>query len=176
MSKVLASQVKRSGKDIIFTTSASEYHLNILMNELKDIDMLEVTIKKHKESRSVRQNNMLWAILEKISLEVNYSRREEDVQSVYKDVLARANVKHIILDTVRDAKSILEQNFRRVEELPHSAYVKDGVMRAVFKCYIGSSQFDTKEMAELIDTALDYAHDVGVIDSELLSIRQEYKL
>jgi diaminopimelate decarboxylase len=51
-----------------------------------------------------------------------------------------------------------------------------GVELVAFKCYIGSSQFDTKEMTELIDTALDYAHEVGVVDSEILSIREEYKI
>jgi predicted Mrr-cat superfamily restriction endonuclease len=176
MSKLLATQIKRSGKEVIFTTTASEYHLNMLMNELKDIDMLEVSIKKHKESRSVRQNNMLWAIIEKISLEVNGSKREDDVWSIYKDLLKRANVKHVILAAVRKAKPILESNFRYVEELPNSMTTDKGVELVAFKCYIGSSQFDTKEMTELIDVALDYAHQVGVMDSEILSIREEYKL
>ena len=176
MSKVLATQIKRSGKDLILTTNASEYHLNLLVNELKDIDMLEVSIKKHKESRSVRQNNMLWAIIEKISLEVNGSKREDDLWQTYRDLLKRANVKHVILAAVKKAKPILESNFRYVEELPNSMTTDKGVELVAFKCYIGSSQFDTKEMTELIETALDYAHEVGVVDSEILSIREEFRV
>lgn len=176
MSKLLANKITRNGKDIILTTNASNYHLNMMMNELNDIDMFEVTIKKHKESRSVRQNNMLWSLLEKISLEVNGSRREDDLWNVYKDLLKRAHIKHVILAAVRQAKPILEENFRYVEELPNSMTTEKGKELVLFKCFIGSSRFDTREMAELIDTALDYAHEIGVVDSEILNIRETYKL
>lgn len=176
MSRIIAQSVKRDGKNIIFSTQASEYHLNLLMNELQNIDELEVSIKKHKESRSVRQNKMLWAIMEKISYEINWSKREEDVMSVYRDLLKKANVKYVLLGAVKKAKPILDANFRFVEMMPNSEIIKNGEEFATFKCYIGSSQFDTKEMTELIDTALDYAIKVGVVDSELLSIREEYRL
>lgn len=176
MSKFVANEIKRSGKDIIFTTSVSEYHIQRFLNELKDIDKFEVTVKKHKESRSARQNAMLWAIMEKISLEVNFSKREEDVLSVYQDILKQANIKHIILDVPVGARNILEESFRVVVKLPGSEHDDKGVSKVLYKCYVGSSKFDTKEMTDLIDCALDYAHQVGVYDSEIMSIKETYKL
>ena len=48
-----------------------------------------------------------------------------------------------------------------------------GVELVAFKCYIGSSRYDTKEMTELIDTALDYANEIGIDDVETLRGKYE---
>lgn len=165
--KLVVKKIQRHGKDLILTTELSEYYMHKLVTELND-DRYDVTIKKHKESRSTRQNDMLWGLINRISDEVNGSHRESDIMNIYQDLLKRANVKYVILAAVREAKPTLEQTFRYVMELPNSMTTEKGVELVAFKCYIGSSRYDTKEMTELIDTALDYANEIGIDDVETL--------
>jgi len=177
MSKLVAHNVTRNGKIISFEVPyMSEYHLNLFMHELEPLDMLDVTVKAHKENRSTRQNSMLWALITKISDNVNASHREEDTFKVYCDLLVKANVEYVFLAVEAKARPLLEKQFRVVQEIPSQVQTTKGRTLQGYKCFIGSSKFNSKEMTELIELALDMAHEVGVVDSEILAIESEYKL
>lgn len=174
MSKLLAKKIYREGKNIVLVTTSSEYHLNLVMNELKDIESYDVTIKKNKESRSIRQNNMYWAIVSKISDAINASHRQEDIDKIHEDVLIRANVMSIVIPPVKvEVKTLLKRSYRLVVE-HGNGFSYEGNDYQGYKCYLSSTMFDTKEMGELIDCALDYASEVGIYDSEIERIRGEY--
>jgi hypothetical protein len=132
-----------------------------LYQELKDKEV-HATLKEFKTSRSIEQNEMLWGIISQISQEVNGSRREQDLMTIYRDVLLRANVKREYIRTLDEARSILEQHFRAVMEVPNSRKIENGKETVGFWVYYGSSKFNTKEMTDLIDTALDMAHEIGI--------------
>lgn len=132
-----------------------------LYQELKDKEV-SATLKEFKTSRSIEQNEMLWGIISNISQEVNGSRREQDLMTIYRDVLLRANVKREYIRTLDEARSILEQHFRAVMEVPNSRKIENGKETVGFWVYYGSSKFNTKEMTDLIDTALDMAHEIGI--------------
>lgn len=173
--KIVSNKISREGRSIVIETDLSEYHIQRLLQEISHIEMYEITIKQHKESRSVKQNKLLWAIIEKVSDEVNGSHREEDIWNVYKDLLKRANVKYEIVAAEKKAKHILEDHFRFVEELPNSMTTQKGRVLIAYKCYIGSSKFNTKEMTELIETLKDYAAEYGIVDHEIELLEEAYK-
>jgi hypothetical protein len=174
--KLLAKKIEREGKKIILHTEHSEYSLNLLLTECKAFDKMSVTVKAHKENRSTAQNNMLWAVISKISDNVNASHREEDMMNIYIECLRRANAKYVILAAVEEAEATLRQHFRFVHKLPNSMETQKGKTMWAYKCFIGSSKFDTKEMTELLDTALDFASEVGIKDSEIALLQEAYKL
>ena len=173
MSKLIATSVSRNGKDITFHTDLSEYYMNLLFNEVSQFEKLDINIKQYKSSRSKQQNDLMWKVISLISDEQNGSHREEDLMNVYANLLYRANVKYVIVAAVREAKPILESQFRYVVELPNSMTTEKGKTLVAFKCYIGSSQFDTKEMNEMISVVLDYANEVGIVDSQIELLRSE---
>jgi len=45
----------------------------------------------------------------------------------------------------------------------------------VYQYWLGSSKFDTAQMTELIEVALDRCADLGIVDTETELIRNEYK-
>jgi len=132
-----------------------------LYQELKDKEVHAI-LKEFKSNRSLEQNEMLWAIIRSISDKVNHSHREDDMMNIYSTLLQRANIKREYIRTYRTAKNILEDNFRAVMEVPNSLKVENGKETVGFWVYYGSSKFNTKEMTELIEIALDLATELGV--------------
>lgn len=132
-----------------------------LFQDLQDKE-IHATLKEFKTNRSLEQNEMLWAVIKAISDKVNHSHREEDMMNIYRTLLERANIKREYIRTYKAAKNILEDNFRAVLEVPNSLKVENGKETVGFWVYYGSSKFNTKEMSELIEMALDMATEQGV--------------
>lgn len=132
-----------------------------LYGQLQDKEITAI-LKEFKSSRSIEQNDMLWGIITQISDKVNGSHREEDLINIYSMLLQRANIKREYIRTLPQAENILKESFRAVIEVPNSRKIENGKETAGYWVYYGSSKFDTKEMTELIDTALDLATEVGI--------------
>lgn len=132
-----------------------------LYNQLQDKEITAI-LKEFKSSRSIEQNDMLWGIITQISDKVNSSHREEDLLNIYSTLLQRANIKREYIRTLPQAENILKESFRAVIEVPNSRKIENGKETVGYWVYYGSSKFDTKEMTELIDTALDLATEVGI--------------
>jgi hypothetical protein len=132
-----------------------------LYNDLKDKE-IHATLKEFKSSRSIDQNDMLWAIITQVSDKVNGSHQEQDLMNVYGTLLQRANIKREYIRTLVQARDILEQSFRAVLEVPNSRKIENGKETVGFWVYYGSSTFDTREMTQLIEVALDIATEVGI--------------
>jgi hypothetical protein len=82
--------------------------------------------------------------------------------NVYGTLLQRANIKREYIRTLVQARDILEQSFRAVLEVPNSRKIENGKETVGFWVYYGSSTFDTREMTQLIEVALDIATEVGI--------------
>ncbi len=176
MARLIATSISRQGRDILLSTDQSEYTIGLFLRELEHFDQIEVKATPHKQNRSTRQNNMLWALIRKISDEINASHREEDIMHVYCDLLVKGNVEYVIVAVEPRARHLLEKQFRVVQELQGSVTTERGVLMQGYKCFIGSSKYNTKQMGELIELALDMAHEIGIKDSVIESIREEYNL
>lgn len=132
-----------------------------LYNALKDKETT-VKVNEYKDKRSHDQNEMLWAIITQISDKVNGSHQEQDLLNTYGMLLQRANVKREYVRTLSQAEDILKQSFRAVIEVPNSRKIENGKETVGFWVYYGSSSFNTKEMTQLIEVALDIATEVGI--------------
>jgi hypothetical protein len=155
----------RPNGDIVLELTIDGYYnmrkATQVYNDLKDKE-IHATLKEFKSSRSIEQNDMLWGIITQISDKVNGSHQEQDLMNVYGTILQRANIKREYIRTLVQAKDILEQSFRAVLEVPNSRKIENGKETVGFWVYYGSSTFDTKEMTQLIDVALDTATEVGI--------------
>jgi len=138
---------------------------NIVVADMKGKN-IELQIKEHKSQRSIEQNNLLWAIIENISLKLNGNRADENLWKIYGDILVASNIKRELVAVLPEAVKILERTFRAVIPTGQTVSVKNektGKEAELLKVwvYLGSSTFNTKEMTELIDYATDYAIKVG---------------
>lgn len=138
---------------------------NIVVADMKGKN-IELQIKEHKSKRSIEQNNLLWAIIENISLKLNGNRADENLWKIYGDILVASNIKRELVAVLPEAVKILERTFRAVIPTGQTVSVKNektGKEAELMKVwvYLGSSTFNTKEMTELIDYAIDYAIKVG---------------
>ena len=169
--QITAHNVEIQGRKVILDTHATPYYLNQL-KALKG--KLKVTIKEYKETKSQRQNNYVWALFTKISLEQNGSKRQEDVERVYHDILQRANIEHATLTIKPQDKHILRGFSLAVEK--YGDIIINGEIHKEYECYMGISSFDTKEMSDMIEATIDYGVELGIPYAELDNMKGAYDL
>ena len=113
-------------------------------------------IKPYKSSRSLEQNNLLWGIIQQISDETG-----NEPMDIYIDALEQANAKYEWIGALPEAEDSLKKVFRAVKPVGTFTSPK-GVEMVTFKCWIGSSKFDTAEMTKLIDYLITVANELNI--------------
>lgn len=159
-------------------TPSSKMAARMTAKEFKETKgELVVEVKERKSSRSLRQNNMLWGLISKIADEQSGEHTDTVTMEIYCQLLQEANAAYEWLLTTADRRE-LQKSFRAVQEYgEREVTAKNGetIKMKVYKCFVGSSKFDTKEMTTLIDCALRYCDELGITDSEIeLARRGEY--
>jgi len=118
---------------------------------------VEIIVKEPREKRSLDANAYFWLIVGKIADKLRASK-EEIYFKLLKDYGQSVTI------TVRKGCDISKAGFKYYEVL------KDGLINGkeftAYRVFIGSSQYDTKQMSVLIDGAVQEAKELG-IDVEL---------
>lgn len=155
----------------------NKYAANVCVDELKKFNKIDIKASEHKSERSLAQNNMLWALIEKIAIATCGVKWKRDVEDCYCDLIEEANIKSEVYVGLADAKMSLQAQYRVVKESgtriivdPRTNKETEGV---VYICYKGSSSFNTKQMTELIDLALHRCAELGIYDSEIQTIMED---
>lgn len=149
-------------------------------NEVKQYKgPIVVEIKEKRNSRSLEQNAMLWALITKIAIHQSGKATQTTMNDTYCALLEEASVVagYMTVPQIEGMEDKLRLAFRTVQKAGTRIIKnKDGYAQEmdVYKFFVGSSKFDTKEMTELIETALDRCADLGIVDSETERIREEY--
>lgn len=163
---------KESGKLIKnITFKVHPDHAYYIDRMMSDVDgELRVSFKENKESRTIKQNNLLWKLISLISDEVNGSHTESEVNHLYKMFIKEAN---IAFDYVATTEEIAEKlrDIYRVVDFSGDVYLQNGKQIKAYKLYRGSSQFDTKEMSDFIDVILRHASELGIDTVETMELR-----
>ena len=149
--KFVRESFTRDGKrEITFTCDTP-----LLLDETKNY---AVDIKEKKPKRSEEQNRLFWELVGQICLKQDGDRRHE--KELYIQLLKMSGAKYRTLLCLNEAVSDIENadGIRGVDILKRNGKY------SVINVYFGSSKFDTAEMAQLIDTTLNYAYEVGVDD------------
>lgn len=133
------------------------YEKNTLIREyepLKNVEVLDIEIKKHRNNRSLNANAYCWVLLQKLA-EVLKTTKDE----LYLQMLDRYGIfTHIIVKP--NAVEKVKQEWRTVRELGKvKLNGKEGIQ---LQCYFGSSTYDTKEMANFIDGIVRECQDLGI--------------
>lgn len=121
-------------------------------DELKEQDKLSIKIEKWRQKRSLNANAFFWAIVGKIADKVGASKDE-----IYFEMLKRYGQSELISVVSNVPIAYYIQYY---EEAGESEL--NGKKFTHYRVYKGSSQFNTKEMAVLIDGVVSEAQELGI--------------
>ncbi len=154
------------------------YSANRLVREMDQVEAVEVNVKERKAIRSLNQNNFMWAIIEKVSNEINGERSEESIMKIYAEILTQANINRELVAVLPRTLDVLKRTFRAVVETGQEIETlneKTGKKNKLVTAWVyeGSSRFNVTEMNELLNYAIEYARKAGVIIDELYTLYGE---
>lgn len=135
--------------------SLEVYEKNTLLREfdtLKDIEILDIEVKKHRSKRSLNANNYLWVLVNEMGNSLNMSKEE-----VYLLMLKRYGQCEVvsILSTINIKGYFKYYDIAGTTILNNKEFTH-------YKVYKGSSEFDTKEMSILIDGVVSECQELGI--------------
>jgi hypothetical protein len=121
---------------------------------LNSVEKLSIKAVKHRQKRSLDANAYAWVLMQKIA-EVSNT----DKWSVYLEMLGSYGVfTHIIVKPSVVDK--IKEEWRTVKELGEvNVNGRTGIQ---LQCYFGSSTYDSKEMATLIDGIVREAKELDI--------------
>lgn len=152
--KLLTSDIYVTSRGIWIL--AKPFELERLRKQIDPDKTYTVDIKPIQKQRSLKQNAYLWELIHEINVAYNGGRPTDD-EDIYIQILEKANVKPAYLVADERAEDILKRAYRYVYKMDKN---EDGT--ALYKCLIGTSDMTSKEMSVVIDTALDYAAELGI--------------
>lgn len=122
----------------------------------------DITIKALKNKRSKNANDYFWELVGQMADKLGAKKEE-----IYFEQLKKYG--QGITVTVQDGVDLTRAGFKYFEKLQDG--IKNGTKFVAYRVYIGSSQYNTKEMSVLIDGTVQDAKELG-IQTELFYIPQ----
>lgn len=133
----------------------------------------EYEIKEHKQKRSLDANAYLWVLISKIQSVLNIPK-----ETIYKDLIKDIGVYEVI-----PIKNIAVNKFCEAWHKNGLGWITettksklDGYTNVL--AYYGSSEYDSKEMARLIDSTIEECKNLDIetkSDEEIKSLVENWK-
>jgi hypothetical protein len=140
--------------DLTVTLTLPRHHADNL-KKLMDAD-IEVDIKKYREKRSMSQNAYAWTLITKIAQSINPPMNKEEVYAEMLKRYGQGGIISVQKDKVADVMRAFDYYVQKGEgEVNGKEFLHMMV-------YVGSSQYDTKEMSTFIDGIVEEAKDLGI--------------
>lgn len=132
---------------------------------LRDIP-LRISLKKWREKRSITANAYYWVLIGKIADVVNMPqpaihnlmlRRYGQTELIDGQIVTMA-----IPDTDEAEDKVVNATNYHLKPTSHTREGKNGQIFRIYRMIKGSSEYDTKEMATLIDGTVSEAKELGI--------------
>ncbi len=153
----IVAKIKPTSQETKYEIEVDAYGAIKQLQNIEEDKFYSVEIKKLASKRSLEQNKFFWALLKDIVLTQNDGIPESE-WNTYINLLKESNIRYEILIILPEAEYMLDK-FRAKEFMQN--IIVSGVEMHMWKCFIGQSEMNTKEMKLLIDRALDLAANVG---------------
>lgn len=136
-------------------------NLNILIQDAPEVleglmklpDEVDLTIKGLTKKRSKNANDYFWELVGQIADKLRASKEE-----IYFELLKKYG--QSITVTVKEGVELDRAGFKYYEKIQDG--LKNGVKFVAYRVFIGSSQYDSKEMSILIDGTVQDAQELGI--------------
>lgn len=113
---------------------------------------------REQNQRTLQQNKLLWELISLICMYQDGNLEDKD--KVYCTLLKSAGAKYDVFYMKQEALNEFKKRFRATQVLKEE--MVKGVPYVTVVAFYGSSQFNKKEMNQLIDETLKYASNVGI--------------
>ena len=138
----------------------------LVENIYTDLDLeldkeYSMEIKEVRSHRTLQQNKYMWALIHEIAHHESMNQSEVEVYTL---ALEEANAKYIYLLGTPEIEDELKKNFRAVRVVRPT--IENGKEFIVYKCFIGTSKMDTKEMTKVVDIIIAWAEELGIETDE----------
>ena len=120
-----------------------------------------IEIREVRSKRTIQQNKYMWALIREIANNETIKQNETEIYSL---ALEEADAKYIYLLGVPEVEDELKKNFRAVRVVRTT--VENGKEFIVYKCFIGTSKMDTKEMTKVLEIIIAWAKELGIETNE----------
>lgn len=161
-------------KQIVFTKESFMSVLPKLIRTVEGLDdkTYELTVKQHRNRRSLDANAYFWTLMNKLSVLFGFS----SVQ-LYRELIKDVGGNYYIIPCRLEAKD----RFIQIWESNGIGWVCDDLQSSKLKgytnimCYYGSSQYDSAQMSRLIQLAVQECkqHGIETASPEELSLLLE---
>lgn len=139
------------------------------LEQIRKQDKLKIEAVKYNERRSLDSNAYMWVLLQEIAAAIH-----KDKWEVYLDMLERYGVfTHVIVKP--QAVERVKETWRAVKEL--GEVTVNGTKGIQLQCYYGSSTYNNKEMARLLDGVVSECKEIGIetlTPEELNSMKESW--
>ncbi len=149
--------------NIEITLEVSHWNYKRVASKLEQEEYV-VELNQPRNKRSNNQNRLLWEIIHQIT---DYEQgMGGDEMITYTTILELANCKYEYMMFTDEAAKRMKEIYRIIKYVGNRSVVNEDTGEAtevgVYKCFIGSSKFNTEEMNHLIDIAIKYASEIGL--------------
>lgn len=148
------------------------YDKNVILqeyNSLKDIELLDIEIKKHRNKRSLNANSYAWVLINELANVLKSSKDE-----IYLLMLKRYGQSEL----VSILASIDIRGYFKYYEVAGET-ILNGKNFKHYRIFKGSSEYDTKEMSILIDGIVSECQSLGIetmTPQELESLKNNWNV
>lgn len=113
----------------------------------------EYDIELHKEKRSLSANAYAWVLFDKLADKLHSTKED-----VYRQAISHVGVFDVI--KIENPKAL--KRFKRIWRSNGEGWLTKTLDEQTVLAYYGSSTYDTKQMARLIDYAVDECKEQGI--------------
>lgn len=153
---------------ITFIVNNGSYEISRILAKIRTFETYAINVSEHKKKRTDSQNKLLWGLISKTAQVENAK-----TNTIYAKILEKSQIKRTIILAEASEYDNLLNNFKAITDNQKHHEINGKVFNE-YTVYYGSSNFNTKEMSQLIDFTKDYATKIGITDLELRSIEREY--
>ena len=171
----ISTSFSETGQQLITLALTTKQDISDLKAIVADKKLLTVDISKQKKKRSLDANSYAWVLITKIADILRTSKEE-----LYIEMLKRYGQREKQLISIIDNEEAIAMIYRATNN--HCTVVGEGTVNGKqFKhlaILIGSSQYDTRQMAILIDGIVSECKEMGIETlppDEIKALKESWK-
>lgn len=127
---------------------------------------LSIILKKFRKKRSLDANGYYWQLTTQLAEAINVSKpfmHNRNLRRYGQIAMLEGKPMYMVLpDTEESQREIEESETYHLKPTTQVKLGKDGLMYRTYMMLVGSSEFDTYEMAKLIDGVVSEAKEQGI--------------
>ena len=112
-----------------------------------------MNLKPHKEKRSLSANSYAWILFDKLAEKLHTTK-----ETIYREAIAHVGV----FEEIRVNSPEAGKRFKKVWQSNGLGWLTKTIDDTTILAYYGSSTYDTKQMARLIDYASEECREQGI--------------